>query len=257
MSLPPVDPMADSASAADASPWPQRLLASGAAAALVLGSGLFLAGGRTHPGIRAPAGAGPDAFFRAFAETVQHTQGWHGMHMMILVGPLLWAVAAPALLDALRPGGRAASSTARSLLLVAGCLWAVAFVLDGFGAPVYAQALADARAPGGDVGLLAAFAANAVMMSRLGLVSWIAGGLGMVVLGGSLQSPGVRTRWRGVVGWSGILVGLWPLLAALEGEYAGGPFTSRVWMYNALAVGLWYVAFATCAFRRRVARGIA
>lgn len=71
----------------------------------------------------------------------------------------------------------------------------------------------------------------------------------MVVLGGSLLAASVRTAWRIAIGVSGIVIGAWPLLAALEGEYAGGPFTSRYWLANALAVALWYIMLATCAFR--------
>ena len=92
-------------------------------------------------------------------------------------------------------------------------------------------------------------------MSRLGQVSWVTGGLGMAVLGGTLLEPAVRTGWRVVVGVTGVAVGAWPLLAALQGEYARGPFTSSFWMMNALVVGLWYVALASCAFRRRARRG--
>jgi len=256
MNVPLADqPVSPVTGAADTG-WGHRIIPLAAAAGLFLGSALFLAGGRAHPGIQVLAGAAPEAFFRTFAETVHHTEGWHGMHMMILVGPLLWAVAAPALLEALRPQARTTGSTARALLVVAGCLWATAFVLDGFGAPVYAQALTATPADASNVGLLTAFAANAVMMSRLGLVGWVVGGLGIAVLGVSLLPTGVRTRWRAVVGVSGILLGLWPLMAALEGEYAGGPFTSRFWIYNALLVGLWYVALATCAFGRPASRDV-
>jgi hypothetical protein len=130
-------------------------------------------------------------------------------------------------------------------------LWAVAFVLDGFGAPVYAEAIAGGGAPDLAGPALTSFQASALIMSRLGLVSWVAGGLGMALLGGLLLAPSARTKWRVTVGVGGIVIGTWPLLAALEGEYAGGPFTSRFWMMNALAVGLWYVALATCAFGRR------
>jgi hypothetical protein len=226
-----------------------RALGVGSAVVLITGSLLFLAGGRSHPAIDATLG-GADEFFRGFAAEVRHTQGWHGMHMLILVGPLCWAVAAPALLDALRPTARALTATARSLLLLSGALWAVAFVLDGFGAPVYADAIAAASSPDLARGLLTSFEAQAIMMSRFGLVSWVAGGLGIVILGGSLLAPDVRSPWRMGVGVAGIAIGAWPLLAAVEGEYAGGPFTSRYWMPNALAVGAWYVALASCAFGR-------
>lgn len=227
------------------------VLAWSAAVALIAGSLLFLAGGRGHPAISAAIGAGPDDFFRAFAAKVLATHGWRSMHLLILVGPLAWAAAAPALLDALRPDARALTSIARSALLLSGALWAVAFVLDGFGAPVFAEAIAGGGAPDLAGPALTSFQAIAIMMSRLGLVSWVAGGLGMALLGGSLLTPVGRTKWQVAVGVSGILIGMWPLLAALEGEYAGGPFTSGFWMMNALAVGLWYMALATCVVGRR------
>ena len=227
-----------------------RAAAWGFGLLVIAGSILFLAGGRAHPAIGAGAGDGAEAFFRTFAETVHRTHDWHGMHMLILVGPLFWAVAAPGLLDAIRPG--LLISAGRSALLLSAALWAMAFVQDGFGAPVYAEAIVRAAPPETALGLTTSFQANAIMMSRLGLVSWVAGGLGMAALGGSLLLPGVRTLWRGVVGVSGIVIGAWPLLAALEGEYAGGPFVSSFWMANALVVAIWYIALATCASGRRL-----
>jgi hypothetical protein len=235
-------------------PSVDRKLGWFAALVLISGSVLFLSGGRAHPAINAAIGASPDEFFRAFAEKVRHTHGWHTMHMLILIGPLFWAVGAPAVLDALRPEARAWISVARSALLISAALWAAAFVIDGFGAPVYANAIAAAPSPDVARGLLTSFEADAVMMSRFGLVGWIAGGLGIVVLAGLLLSSNNRRVGRVVVGASGILIGVWPLAAALQGEYAGGPFVSRFWMANALVVALWYIALATCAFRRGPAR---
>ncbi len=232
-----------------AAPAP-RALALGAALVLILGSVLFLGGGRQHPAINAGLGATADEFFRAFADKIQHTHGWRGMHLMILVGPLCWAVAAPALMDALRPAARSLTAVARTLLLLAGALWAVAFVLDGFAAPIFAEAIATAATPDIASSVLISFQAEAVTMSRLGLLSWIASGLAIVVLGGSLLVRDVRTPWRAIVGVTGIVLGAWPLLATLQGEYAAGPFTSRFWMMNALSAGLWFIALASCAFRR-------
>jgi len=104
---------------------------------------------------------------------------------------------------------------------------------------------------------MTSFQANAIMMSRLGLVSWITGGLGMTMLGGALLARGMRTKWRVTVGILGIVIGAWPLFAALQGEYAGGPFTSQYWRLNAIAVSAWYVALASCAFgRRRAEQGV-
>ena len=227
-----------------------RTLASVAALVLIAGSLLFLAGGRGHPAISAALGATPEDFMRGFAEKVRHTADWHAMHMMILVGPLCWAIAAPALLDALRPASRGLTSAARSALVLSASLWAVAFVLDGYGAPVYANAMGGIASPDDSAGILTIFQANAIMMSRLGLVSWVAGGAGIALLGLALLAPRERTVWHTIVAVSGLALGAWPMLAALEGEYAGGPFTSSFWMMNALTVGLWYVALASCAFGR-------
>jgi hypothetical protein len=229
------------------SPSTDRGLGWVAALVLILGSVLFLSGGRAHPAINAALGAAPEEFFRAFAEKIRHTHGWQPMHMLILIGPLCWAVAAPAVLDAIRPNARARISVARSALVLSATLWAVAFVLDGFGAPVYAEAIATAPSPDVTGALLTSFAAEAIMMSRFGLVSWVAGGIGMMILGGLLLYPGNRRAWRVAVGISGMLLGAAPLVASLQGEYAGGPFVSRFWMANALVVALWYVALASCA----------
>lgn len=235
---------------ADSIDW----VAWAAAFFLVLGSVVFLAGGRVHPAIGATAGGGPDDFFRAFAAKVVHTHGWHAMHMLILIGPLCWAVGAPTLVDGIASGARSLTSAARSALGLSAALWAVAFVLDGFGAPVYASAIEAGDGSAATAGAMTSFQANAIMMSRLGLVSWVAGGLGMAMLGGELLSPGVRTRWRVAVGLMGIMIGAWPLLAALQGEYAGGPFTSQYWRLNAIVVSAWHVALASCAFGGRPLR---
>ena len=229
---------------------PDRWLGWIAASVLIIGSVLFLSGGRLHPAINAALGTESNEFFRAFAEKVRQTHGWHSMHMLILVGPLFWAIAAPAVLDAIRPDAHARISVARSALVLSAALWAAAFVIDGFGAPVYAEAIASAASADVASGLVSSFGAEAVMMSRFGLVSWVTGGLGMIILGGLLLSAGERRLWRGAVGISGILIGAWPLGAALEGEYAGGPFVSRFWMANALIVALWYIGLAICAFGR-------
>ena len=239
-----------SQSRATGSRSPERVFGWIAASVLIIGSVLFLCGGRAHPAINAALGATPEEFFRAFAEKIRHTHGWQPMHMLILIGPLCWAVAAPAVLEALRPNARPRISAARSALVLSAALWAAAFVIDGFGAPVYAEAIASAASPEIAGALVTSFAADAVMMSRFGLVSWVVGGLGMMILGALLLFPGERRAWRLAVGISGILIGFWPLGATLQGEYAGGPFVSGFWMANALVVGLWYVALASCAFGR-------
>ena len=246
--MPPRPELAAARTYAPSADW----IAWAAAAILVIGSMVFLAGGRVHPAIGATAGGGAEEFFRAFAAKVTHTHGWHSMHMLILIGPLLWAVGAPTLIEAIHSGPRPLTSTARSALVLSAALWAVAFVLDGFGAPVYASAIEAGAGSSAADGAMTSFQANAIMMSRLGLVSWVAGGLGMMILGGVLLSRPVRTKWRVVVGILGLVIGAWPLLAALQGEYAGGPFTSQYWRLNAIAVSAWYVMLASCAFGKRL-----
>ena len=231
-----------------------RLIPAAGAACLLAGSLLFLLGGRLHPGISSALGSTPDAFFRAFAHEVAHTRGWTGMHMRILVGPVLWAIGASLLLEKLTSASPRLESTARGALFFSAGLWAVAFALDGFGAPVLASGIVDQASPELLESALLAFQANAVVMSRLGLVSWVVGGAGIVLVSAVLLSAGARTAWRSVVGVLGIAVGTWPLIAALAGPYAAGPFTSAFWLPNAVAVGAWYVALASCAYRLEPAR---
>ncbi|HJU91280.1 MAG TPA: hypothetical protein VJ672_17980 [Gemmatimonadaceae bacterium] len=226
-----------------------RAIAWTAALFLIVGSLLFLAGGRAHPVISSALGGDASQFFVAFAAKVRSTHDWHAMHMMILVGPLFWALAAPTLLDVLRAEARVLAAVARSALVLSAALWAVAFVLDGFGAPVYAAAMADMSRQD-MTATITDFAANAIVMSRLGLLSLVVGGIGIVVIGVALLGSELRTPWRIVVGASGILIGIWPLFAALQGEYAGGPFTSEYWRVNAIAIAAWFVGFGACAFGR-------
>jgi hypothetical protein len=48
-----------------------------------------------------------------------------------------------------------------------------------------------------------------------------------------------------VVGAGGVLIGLWPMLAAARGEFIPGPFTSPYWTITALTTGAWFGALAT------------
>lgn len=51
-----------------------------------------------------------------------------------------------------------------------------------------------------------------------------------------------RSYLRIGVGVTGLLVGVWPIVAAITGEFLPGPFTSEVWKETALATAIWYVA---------------
>jgi hypothetical protein len=42
---------------------------------------------------------------------------------------------------------------------------------------------------------------------------------------------------------------LWPIFAALTGEFMPGPFTSDLWKETALATAVWYVALGVALAR--------
>jgi hypothetical protein len=79
--------------------------------------------------------------------------------------------------------------------------WAVVFVLDGFVAPIQAAAVLES----GSTEALQAFAANQEFVIRLGLVSWLLVGAGVLFLGIGLLTA--RKASRGIrvgLGMSGI-----------------------------------------------------
>src|SRR5688572_27321652 len=136
------------------SPWLSLIL-------LFAGSVIFIAGGRSHPHVGSAMGPlGSADYFLHFARTIMSTAGWVPMHVMILVGPVLWALAAPAIRAALPQGGAQLWGTAQVALTISAALWAVVFIVDGFVAPVFAAALVAAPAGAPDAALLASFAAN-------------------------------------------------------------------------------------------------
>jgi hypothetical protein len=75
----------------------------------------------------------------------------------------------------------------------------------------------------------------------MGLVSWLmlgfsmtAGGIGMLVSG--------CYRGAKVLAWTGILLGVWPLIALVTGAFLPGPFTSRYWNATAVSTASWFLA---------------
>src|SRR5688500_11824658 len=81
------------------SPWLSLIL-------LAAGSLIFIGGGRLHPHVGSAMGPlGSADYFLHFAQTIVTTAGWVPMHMMILIGPVLWALAAPGIRGALPEGG--------------------------------------------------------------------------------------------------------------------------------------------------------
>lgn len=214
---------------------------------LVAGSLIFVAGGAQHPKAATAFGTvGSEDFYRTFAEHIAHQPNWIPIHVLILIGPLVWAVAMPRRLDPYAEHTTSLTASlesvaSRSLLLGAG-LWAIAFVLDGFVAPQTAAVIQTAR-PEDLASLLVTFRVHQVTMVRLGLVSWILIGLAMALYGTVLLARSRALSARTVVGAFGVVVGLWPIVAASTGEFNPGPFTSPLWNITALASAFWFAAF--------------
>ena len=168
-----------------------------------------------------------------------HTTGWGGLHLAILVGPVLWALAASAARGLFAARATALGDLARSALTLAAALWSVAFVLDGYIAPKLATAI-SAAGVAADAQAIGAFSANQYTMARLGMLSIVLVGAAIAALGGALLIKARVRSWRGVVGALGVLVGGGTLLAASRGEFDPGPFTSAYWPLTAIAIGFWF-----------------
>jgi len=219
---------------------------------LAAGSLIFIGGGRLHPHVGNALGPlGSAGYFLHFAQTIVTTPGWVPIHMMILIGPVLWALAAPGIRAALPEGGAPLWATAQVSLAVSATLWIVVFVVDGFVAPVFAQALAAGSAVAPDPSLLASFAANQTTVIRVGLISWILNGVAIALFSIGLLFTQGRSYLRMAVGVTGLLVGAWPTVAAITGEFLPGPFTSEVWKETALATSIWYLLLGITLVTRR------
>jgi hypothetical protein len=208
----------------------------------IAGTLVFLNGGRQHPRIDSSLGLpGSVEYFRNFASHVLHHHDWEGIHAQILAGPVLWALGGVALAERRRRAGESRWSGLGStaLLLGAGC-WIVAFIFDGFVAPQIARALAADEGPLSPA-YLSEFAANAAMVIRAGLVSWLLIGLSAAAFGASLAVERKAGMLQRVVGWVGIPLGLASIAAWLSGSFIPGPFTSPLWTPIAIATGLWFL----------------
>jgi hypothetical protein len=212
---------------------------------LFAGTAVFIGAGRHHPKIDSSLGVpGSDEFFRTFAGHVLHTPNWQGMHLMILLGPVLWALASPGVARVLPARASALTDVGRAAMFLGSAMWAIAFVLDGYLGPRYAEALV-AAGPGADAGAIRAFQMNAFLMSRLGMISIVMLGIGALSFAVALMFETPVRSWRAVVGAIGIAVGALTLIAAMTGEFAPGPFTSPYWMLIALSFGVWFLLLGT------------
>ncbi len=217
--------------------------------AIVLAAGtlLFLAGGSRHPHINANSGmapAGSDEYFRQFAQLIVARPNWPAFHTLILMGPVLWALAVAGAARALPLRVRALGDVARYALVMGATLWALEFVMDGQTGVQLAAAIV-AAGPGADATPLALFSANAFTMSRLGLVSIDLFAVSVLCLGLATLGEWRTRRWAAAVGLLGVPLGIWPLIASLRGEFWPGPFTNIYWTPFAILLGLWFLLFAT------------
>jgi hypothetical protein len=215
---------------------------------LLVGSLVFLNGGRSHPHVGAGMGpVGSPEFYFHFAQAIVSTPGWVPMHLMILIGPVIWALATPAIRAALPESGSSLWGIGQVALVISATLWAVTFVFDGLVAPVFARTIVAAGHT--DPLMLASFSANQVTVIKTGLISWILNGIAIVLFSIGLLAVQGRSYLRLAVGAIGILIGFWPIVAAMTGEFIPGPFTSDLWKETALATAFWYVAFGVALAR--------
>ena len=198
---------------------------------MVIGSLVFVYGGAFHPRINSSLGAlGSPEFFQNFYMHIAHHRSWELIHGLILAGPLLWLMGTGAFWSD-RNGWTRMATTAMTLAAAA---WAVTFVFDGFVAPNIVRRLTP------ETGWYA-LSANQDVVIRMGLVSWLMLGFSMMAGGiGTLVSS--RSRGAKVLAWTGILLGVWPLMAWATGAFLPGPFTSRYWNATAVSTAFWFLA---------------
>jgi hypothetical protein len=214
---------------------------------LIVGSMLFLDGGRAHPKTGKQMGLGTPAYFETFIQHVQHTPTWEAMHTKILSGPVLWAIAAAAfMLTIKRSGVRGWQEVGAVSFAIGASCWVMAFLFDGYAAPYVAQQWAAASDAVLAKSILVMFGMNQTMVIKSGLASWILIGVGTASLGVVLLRAQVLSRISSqVFGWLAVALGTWPLLAWATGIFSPGPFTSAWWNPTAILTALWYAAFGT------------
>ena len=212
---------------------------------LVTGSLVFLGTGRHHPIIDASLGqAGSDEFFRSFAAQMLHMPNWESIHLGILVGPVLWTLGVAGTARLIATQAIPLADIGKTALMLGAGLWTIAFVLDGYVGPRLAQAIATAGV-GADALPLRTFAINQFTMARLGMLAIVLIGAAVLVLSGGMLVGSRLRSWQAVVARLGLLVGGWPVIAAAQGEFSPGPFTSPYWSLTALSLGLWFLLLGT------------
>ncbi len=210
----------------------------------ILGSVLFLLGGRSHPGINASLGSmGSIQFYQAFSAHVLAAPHWEAIHDLILIGPVLWALAASGVHAALPHGGDPLWAVARTSVVLGAAAWVVAFALDGHNARAYADAIAAATDPVTLADRVFQFSISTRLVGYFGRLGWMMMSLPFAAYGAGLMLTDGATPWRKILGAGGVVLGLWMLFELVSGAFTPAPFTSQYWRYTALATGAWTVAF--------------
>lgn len=212
---------------------------------LMAGSAVFLGAGRLHPIIGPSLGVeGSDQFFRAFAAEMLHMANWGPIHVGILLGPVMWALASAGTTRLLSPRAMALGEVGRAASLLAAALWSIAFVLDGFVGPRLAEGIAAAGVTADGVAINA-FRFNALTMAHLGTISVALMGVTMLAFAVALLIDARVRSWAAMIGALGVIAGSWPIIATIVGEFSPGPFTSPYWTMTALSMGLWFLLLGT------------
>ena len=219
----------------------------------IIGSVLFLAGGRSHPMINSSLGPmGSVEFYQAFAAHVRAAPDWERIHDLILIGPVLWALAAAGVHRALPRGADPLWAVARTSVAIGATAWVIAFALDGHNAPAYAEAIFSASDPAIVSDRVFQFSLSTRLVGYFGRLSWMMMSLPLAAYGAGLLFGPRPTLWRKILGVSGVLVGMWMLFELLTGDFTPAPFTSAYWRWTAVAAAVWASAFgATIAAWRR------
>jgi hypothetical protein len=114
----------------------------------LLGSILFIYGGAFHPHVNSDIGiVGSETFYRHFIEMVATTPHWERFHVMILAGPVLWALSIAGFAHTADADRRPLWTIAIQAMGIAAVLWAVTFALDGFITALHARAVMTAANP--------------------------------------------------------------------------------------------------------------
>jgi hypothetical protein len=222
---------------------------------IIAGSLVYLWGGAQHPAAGSNLGPlGSEQYWRTFAEHIAGHPDWIGIHTGILLGPVLWLLGTAALAQAhWREREIPFLLVGTPALVVGTALWAVAFAFDGFVAPGNAAAVVQATAAD-SAAMLNQLRSTQNAVIRLGLVSWTLIGVGMAALSASLLATSMlRAVPRRLLGLTGLLLGLWPGIAWAARVYYPGPFTSPLWIPNAVLTGVWFMAVGlalSVGFRR-------